>query len=92
LTPLPHTQRRFAVPSRENSQDLENRNSDEIKSAAASGYARIQAGLYGTESVAGEWRKLIARTRRSSPNYAGAFGMKVAMYARVSTVDNGQDA
>lgn len=54
------------MPGREESllQDLEDHDWDVIKSAAESKYARLQARVYGNESVAGEWRKQMARAAK----------------------------
>jgi hypothetical protein len=42
-------------------QDLEDHDWDEIKSAVEAKYARLKAGFYGSDSVAREWRKQMAR-------------------------------
>jgi hypothetical protein len=42
-------------------QDLEDRDWEEIRSAVEAKYAGLKAGFYGSDSVAREWRKQMAR-------------------------------
>jgi hypothetical protein len=42
-------------------QDLEDHDWDEIKSAVNAKLVRLKAGFYGTDRVAREWRKQMAR-------------------------------